>query len=55
MKIRTMSFGVVLLSVVILLSGIAMNRDSYKLRTVCEANPVQCITPHNVSPFRMLP
>lgn len=58
MKIKTMSFGFVLLAVIVLLFSVALSRapqNSYAHRMACEANPVQCAVPSNVASFSMMP
>jgi hypothetical protein len=58
MKIKTMSFGIVLLAVIVLLFSVALSRapqNSYAYRMACEINPVQCAIPSNMPLFPMLP
>lgn len=58
MKIKTMSFGVIILAVIVLLFSVALNRapqNSYAYRMACETNPGQCAIPSNLASFSMLP
>jgi len=58
MKIKTMSLGLVVLAVIVLLFSAALSRapqNSYAHRMACEMNPVQCAIPSNVASFSMLP
>ncbi len=58
MKTKTMSFGVVVLAIIVLLFSVALSRapqNSYAHRMACEINPVQCAIPSNVKMFPMMP
>ena len=58
MKTKTMSFGVVVLAVIVLLFSVALSRapqNSYAHHMGCEINPVQCAISSNMKMFPMLP